>query len=244
MAPTDSSLPSTPLPRGPGCALGCLHSAQAGMGLTCKVDGHGHNDDDDPYDDEADAEHPGQAAQPPGPVQVPLLHATSRLQRGGRGLRKAVLGSPVGPWPGPPEHTQCPLRPALQPPGLRGRDTNQACPWPAEDGRKRNQEMQNHRTTGWNSEDQGPERADQAQATLSWWEQVSQAPADPRPSSLLWLHPNAMAVPVAFPPARWACLLFSVTPSCHKRKKIPGPPYPGTTPLRSQAPSQRQLSWF
>ena len=75
-----SSLPSTtPAPGAQAAPLAILTASK--LGLTCNVDGHGHNDDDDPYDDEADAEHPGQAAQPPGPVQVSLLHATSRLQR-------------------------------------------------------------------------------------------------------------------------------------------------------------------
>ena len=56
----------------------CSHSPQVLFLLNCKVDSHGHDDDDDPHDDEGDAEHPGQAAQPAGPVQVPLLHTTSR----------------------------------------------------------------------------------------------------------------------------------------------------------------------
>lgn len=52
--------------------------------LTCEVDSDSHNDDNDAQDDEGDAEQPCQAAQPPCPIQVPLLHTTSRLQREGR----------------------------------------------------------------------------------------------------------------------------------------------------------------
>jgi hypothetical protein len=60
------------------------------LGLTCKVHSDRHNDDDDPQNDEGNAEQSGQAAQSPGPIQVPLLHAASRLQRDGRDLRKTV----------------------------------------------------------------------------------------------------------------------------------------------------------
>ena len=85
------------------------------LGLTCKVDSHGHNDDNDPHDDEGDAECPGQAAQPPGPVQVPLLHATSRLQR--EGGRNPVLSSLAGgPLPEPQNKPLSPLQPTLERP--------------------------------------------------------------------------------------------------------------------------------
>lgn len=49
--------------------------------LTCEVDSDSHDDDNDAQDDEGDAKQPCQAAQPPCPIQVPLLHTTSRLQR-------------------------------------------------------------------------------------------------------------------------------------------------------------------
>lgn len=52
--------------------------------LTCEVDSDSHNDDNDAQDDEGDAEQPCQAPQPPCPIHVPLLHATSRLRREGR----------------------------------------------------------------------------------------------------------------------------------------------------------------
>ena len=82
------------------------------LGLTCKVDSHGHNDDDDPHDDEGDAERPSQAAEPPGPVQVPLLHATSRLQR--EGGRNPVLSSLAeGPLPEPLNTPRSLLQPTL-----------------------------------------------------------------------------------------------------------------------------------
>ena len=99
------------------------------LGLTCKVDSHSHDDDDDPHDDEGDAKHPGQAAQPPGPVQVPLLHAASRLQR--EGGRNPVLSSLAGaPLPEPPNTSRSPLQPTLeQLPQGRGRGLLQE-KWP------------------------------------------------------------------------------------------------------------------
>lgn len=110
------------------------HPEQAGplssvwLGLTCEIDGHGHDDDDDAHDEEGDAEQSGQAAQPPGPVQVPLLHAASRLQRqGGRDLRNAGPSRPQGvPLPGPPEPTQPPPQPIVQHPPW-GREAGFSC---------------------------------------------------------------------------------------------------------------------
>lgn len=126
MFPTGSYTVSTaPFPGSWAAPFRGPHPRQAGslssmrLGLTCEIDSHGHDDNNDPHDDEGDTEQPGQAAQPPGAVQVPLLHTTSGLQReGGRDLRKAVpsrrgWGHPL-PWP--PEPTQPPLQPLFQHP--------------------------------------------------------------------------------------------------------------------------------
>lgn len=106
-------------------------------------------------------------------------------ERGWQGPQKAVL---TALW-GPLEHTRSHCSPHsscllggeevawIQ----RAGTPNQAWPSPAEDSWKQNQAMQSHRTTGWQSGDGGPEREAQVQAALSWWEQISQAPPDPRP---------------------------------------------------------------
>lgn len=151
MSPTGSYTVSTvPCPGSWAAPFRGPHPRQAGslsstrLGLTCEIDSHGHDDNNDPHDDEGDTEQPGQAAQPPSAVQVPLLHATSGLQReGGRDLRKAVpsrlgWGHPL-PWPPEPTPPTAPSIPASMGMGSRLLLQNwltplvgtpcRACPW-------------------------------------------------------------------------------------------------------------------
>lgn len=207
------SIPTAPSPGSWAAPFRGPHPKQAGslssawLSLTCEIDGHGHNDDDDSHDDEGDAEQPGQAAQPPGPVQVPLLHTTSRLQReGGRDLRKALPSSPVGgapclglqslPSPHLSPHSSTYLRDRKQasPVELAWTQVAQlSCGNP-----QPSLPLAGHRTKQCGAlplrtvmgqgghgrcsgEDGGPGRVDQVQAMLGWQEQTHQAPLDPCP---------------------------------------------------------------